>query len=209
MNKYVRLNRLKEYIRPDSYLLDIGTDHGILPVSVYEENITNKILATDISDKSLKKLRDKIKEKELNIETIVTDGLNNIELTNITDIVISGMGGILIKEILEKRIDELKDKRLILSHQSGLYDLRKFLIENGFSIIIEDMVYEDGKYYNILICEVLKEEKYSDFEYIFGKLSNQKSKDVYLDKLNFEKNIRENLLEKIGDSKKALNRKNE
>lgn len=208
MNKYKRLKKIKEYIPKDARLLDIGTDHGILPEMCYCEKLCKKIVATDISEKSLEKLREKIEDNNMDIETHITDGLNNLNLEDIDTITISGMGGFLIIDILKDRIDELKNKRLILSPQSGIAEVRKFLIQMNFDILYEDMVFEDNKYYNIIVFEYGKNEEYTEIEYIFGKISKHQNKELLMENLKREKNIKENILNNIGYSNGAISRRN-
>ena len=85
--------------------------------------------------------------------------------------IISGMGGILIKEILERNLTVAKSaNNLILSPNNSLDVLRKFLLQNNFVIEKEDDVIENKKYYQILKVKRGKDFYRNDYEYLYGKL---------------------------------------
>lgn len=185
----IRLNIIADLVDKNSIVADIGTDHGLIPIFLSENNIAKKIIATDISNKSLDKLIVKLEEKYWldNIETRVTDGLNGIRKFEVDTIIISGMGGNLIKEIIAENLDIAKSaNNLILQPNISICELRKYLHENGFKIIDEDDAVENGKYYQIIKTETGLEKYHKEYEYEFGKiLIEKKSKNllIYLDKI--------------------------
>ena len=86
------------------------------------------------------------------------DGLEKLEPGEADAVVIAGMGGELVIRILEggKRLwEDVRD--WILSPQSELEKVRRFLWENGFETAAEAMVEEDGKYYTVMKCRRRKE----------------------------------------------------
>ncbi|WP_099203256.1 tRNA (adenine(22)-N(1))-methyltransferase [Miniphocaeibacter massiliensis] len=184
-----RLLKIANLIEQNSIVADIGTDHGLIPIFLSENNIAKKIIASDISGKSLSKLVDKIYNNPYmsNIETRVSDGLNEYKLFEADTIIVSGMGGILITKILNDNLEIAKSaNNLVLQANNGLYELRKFLHENGFAIIDEDDVIENKKYYQIIKTKVGLEKYEKKEEYYFGRvLIKKKSKnlELYIDKL--------------------------
>lgn len=148
-----RLQSIANFVLKDANVCDIGTDHGYIPVYLIKENICKKVIATDISKGSLDKIIDLIKKENLekHIETRLGDGLDILKSNEADTLIIAGMGGILISEILEKgkEITESIDK-YIFQPMIGSKDLRKYLVENHFKIIDEDLVFEEGKYYEII-----------------------------------------------------------
>lgn len=203
-----RLIRIASYVRSDTLVLDIGTDHGIIPLYLYEQNPNRKIIATDISSKSLSKLDLKIKEKSYPIRTFVTDGLRGLGNIGAEDIIISGMGGDLIVKILSEDLEIAKKARLILSPQSAINKLRKFLIKNGFEIFIEDLLEESGHYYTIISAEYTgKKQVYSALEYKYGKLENHINKSCLLNMLSEEMKKNEIICKNLGNSPRQSARK--
>ena len=130
----LRLKIICDLVDHNSIVADIGTDHGIIPIELSKKSISKKIIATDISKNSLEKLEEKLlyNNNITNIDTRVSDGLDCLEEFEVDTIIISGMGGILIKEILEKNLHIAKTANyLILSPNNSLDVLRKFLFENN------------------------------------------------------------------------------
>lgn len=98
-----RLKAICDMVDPNSKVIDIGTDHGYVPI--YLTLFKNcQCLATDISEKSLNKAKNNAKKIKANIDFMCTDGLENIKLEN-QIIIISGMGTSSILKILKDDID--------------------------------------------------------------------------------------------------------
>lgn len=158
-----------------------------------KNHIAKKIIATDISEDSLEKLEQKLiyNSNIVNIETRVSDGLDCFNEFEVDTIIISGMGGILIKEILERNLTVAKSaNNLILSPNNSLDVLRKFLLQNNFVIEKEDDVIENKKYYQILKVKRGKDFYRNDYEYLYGKLLiKNKSENLKLFLENELKNI--------------------
>lgn len=194
-----RLDAIIKYINEDKIVADIGTDHGITAIKIYEEKSPKKVIATDISENSLKKLNDKLEYSKYNILTKVCDGIKDLDKLideDLDQIIISGMGGYLIKNIIEDGIDVAKRcESLILQANNSNEYLRRFLHQNNFNIIDESICFESGVYYNIIVTRYNNEvEKYNnETEYIYGKINLERKDELFLDYLNEEKN-RINLL---------------
>jgi len=137
-------------------LADIGTDHGLTPVAACEQGRAEFGIACDISQASLKKAENYIREKNLGhrIETRLGYGFDTMSQGEADMAVISGMGGMLIRDIIHESQDVAKNlNRLILGPQRDLPTLRQSLNEIGIVIIDEEMLLEDGVFYSIMICE--------------------------------------------------------
>jgi len=137
-------------------LVDIGTDHGLTPVAACEQGRAEFGIACDISQASLKKAENYIREKNLGhrIETRLGYGFETISQGEADTAVISGMGGMLIRDIIYESQDVVKSlNRLIIGPQRDLPTLRQSLNEMGIVIIDEEMLLEDGVFYSIMICE--------------------------------------------------------
>lgn len=173
-----RIDKIVEFVDENKIVADIGSDHGITAIKIYEEKKPKKVIATDISKESLQKLVDKLQHSRYDIETIVTDGIRDLP-KNIDEIIISGMGGYLISKIIKNGIDvaKLADK-LILQANNSLDHLRKFLHSEGFEIIDEANVYEENYIYTIIVTKYTNQvNKYDNNDYyIYGK-KNIENKD--------------------------------
>ena len=150
-----RIETLASLVDKDAYVLDIGTDHAYLPIYLYENNITKRVIGSDISKNALEYAKANLIKHGLEnkIKLIVSDGFKNINET--FDIaIISGVGTQTIKKILDYK--KLPNKLIISSHKNVL-ELRKYMQSIGYKIIDEKIVYENEKYYDLI-----KYEKGSD-----------------------------------------------
>ncbi len=137
-------------VRAGSRLADIGTDHAYLPVSLILDGTIPCAVAADLRKGPLENAAATVRNYKIadKVELRLSDGLNAICPDEIDDIVIAGMGGILISEILQAAAwVKNKNIQLILQPQSHDEVLREWLWENGFEIIKEDAAFEDGKVY--------------------------------------------------------------
>lgn len=148
-----RLMSIANFVPKNSIVADIGTDHGYIPAYLIENKISKKVIGTDISKGSLDKIIEYIKELrfEDKIDTRLGDGLEVIKPYEVDTVIIAGMGGLLIRDILEnhrKVSDSIID--FILQPMVAQKELREYLIENNFEIIGEELVKEENKYYEII-----------------------------------------------------------
>ncbi len=204
-----RLEEIIKLVEDNSIVADIGTDHGIVPYELIKSNKAKKVIASDISEKSLDKLREKLDylDEPEKIILNVSDGLDNLNEYQVDTIIISGMGGNLIVDILNKNIDVAKSANcLILGANNSLSVLRKFLHDNSFEIIEEVDLFENDKYYQIIKIKVGKQLFSNDYEYEFGKfLIDNKSENLkqYIkQQIENKKTILSNISEKDSDNVK-------
>ena len=161
---------------------DIGTDHGYVPLYLYENGKTEKAFACDLNKQPLEKAKQNIKDKcaEHVIETRLGSGLLPIAPKEAQTAVIAGMGGMLVLRILQEgkqTVDSLQE--LILSPQHDIDKVRKYVHTIGFAIKQEIMVKEDGKYYHILQCQKGAEQYQTETAYQYGEKLLQ-AKDALL-----------------------------
>lgn len=132
-----RLSAVADFVT-GGRLLDIGSDHALLPISLCLSGKIVKALATDVNPAPLSGAVKNIEKYGLSdrISVLVTDGLRGIDFPS-DDVVVAGMGGQLISSILENGDYPLEGKNLILQPMTGAADLRAFLSENGYVITEE------------------------------------------------------------------------
>lgn len=147
-----RLQAAADFVTPEGFVVDVGADHGYLPVYLVEQGRARQALATDVNPQPLACARENIAAAGLEgkIRTQLADGLKGVDLTGATDIIIAGMGGMLIAEILEKRLSELDGLNLILQPMTQAPYLRRWLWSNGFDILEETPAQAAGKMYTVL-----------------------------------------------------------
>jgi len=181
-----RLEKITTLIPKGSTLADIGTDHAYIPVYCSKNKITKSALAMDLNEGPLSRADINIKKYgfEGQIKTRLSDGLSNLLPGEADVIVIAGMGGLLIRDIIEKGKTVIDDNTiLILQPMIAPVELREFLYSFGFNIEDEYIVREEDKFYNIF--KVKKGDfSPSDSDLYIGKNLSKNSPDeieAYLD----------------------------
>ena len=156
-----RMKAVASMVTPDYVLADIGTDHGYVPISLVQRKKIPKAIAMDINKGPLQRAREHIAEFQLEefIETRLSDGVKKLKVGEVDSILIAGMGGELVIHILSDGMEVCRSvKELILQPQSELDKVRRFLRENKYKIVDEDMVIEDGKYYPMMKVVPVEED---------------------------------------------------
>lgn len=199
-------NRMKlcaDMLEPAQAVADIGCDHAYTSMYMIETGKAKKVLAMDINEGPLATARKNILNYgyESRIETRLSNGMEKLQNGEVDSVLIGGMGGVLICQILTEGKALLSGmKQLVLQPQSEVGLVRKFLHENGFAIEKEGMLLEEGKYY-VIIRAVPGYERYeSDMEYKYGKYLLERNDEVFFEFLakryESKKIILEGLLEK-------------
>ncbi len=150
-----RLCTAASYVRDGAVVADIGTDHAYLPIYLALNNKIKKAYASDINAGPIQRANENIEKYGLTdkIKTDIKAGLDGIENISPTDIVICGMGGELIVEILKNSSYIRQNSvRLILQPMTHVAEVREYL-SDGFSTIAENIVFEDEKIYQILCLQ--------------------------------------------------------
>ncbi len=194
-----RLNAIAAMVDKNSTVADIGTDHGFIPISLVEDGIIKKAIAMDVRKEPLLRADMHIKEHGLSesIETRLSYGLDELKEGEADTVVIAGMGGRLIIDILERGKSLVPSiDTFILSPHTGWEELRVYLRTNGFEIIDEAFVYEDDKYYLILkakysgdnYSKASSSEEISKIYDMFGQILIKKKDKLLCEYLKKEKN---------------------
>lgn len=205
-----RLNALSLMAGSCDTFTDVGTDHGLLPLYLIQNGKCKRAVASDINEGPLDTARANAKVfgiEEDKISFVLSDGLDAIDtpVNGYNVLTVSGMGGLLIKEILEKAGDKLKYyDSFILSPHTKQYEFRRYLTQNGFVITDEAYIAEDNKLYVIIKAEHDKGEgisSYSDDELRFGRFINKALTDDEIRKCLTERYLE---LKKLSEENKDL-----
>ena len=196
-----RLKAVAELVTPGMRLADVGTDHGYIPIYLTEAGVITSAIAMDINKGPLERAKEHIREHGLEgkIQTRLSDGLKNLQMNEADCMIAAGMGGGLVIRILSEERDTAGSlKELILQPQSEIDSVRKYLTEEGYRIVAEDMVYEDGKYYPMMKAVPCMagagEIPYSEEELEFGRVLLQQAHPVLGQFLEREMEIQNRIL---------------
>lgn len=149
-----RLGQIASYIRPGESVCDIGTDHGFLPIYLAEQGGHDPLIMSDVSkgslDKAMADAKEELSESDLP-QARLGDGLDVLSPGEVDDVVIAGMGGLQILDILTWDIRKtLTYNKFIFQPRRDTALLRKWLETNRFTIIEQCIVPENRRFSEIL-----------------------------------------------------------
>ena len=171
-----------------SKVADIGCDHAYVSIWLLQNNIAAKVIALDVNEGPVNRAKENIRKYgfQEQIEVRLSNGTQNIELGEVDCLMIAGMGGMLIVDILTAKEDLTKScQELVLQAQSDIHIVRNCIRNLGFVIVKEDMVKEDGKYYTAIHAinsnsDIPKEKDLFDY---YGKYLLENKNAVLLEML--------------------------
>ena len=185
-----RLQAVADMVSPGLTLADIGTDHGYVPIYLVATGRIPSAVAMDINEGPLQRAKEHIEQEGLDnkIKVRRSDGLKNLKEDEAQTIIAAGMGGGLVIQILSEGKGEEKGVReYILQPQSEIKKVRTFLFENGYRIVAEDMILEEGKYYPVIKAIRGIDLPYSEEELEYGRFLLKNAHPVLLSFLEKEK----------------------
>jgi tRNA (adenine22-N1)-methyltransferase len=142
-----RLEQLAFMVDPSTTLVDIGSDHGLIPRWLVRNHHKGSIYATELSNDTFRSLHQSLKDEP--IKVYQADGLKHLP-NDVQTLLISGMGGQLIASFLQKLPDYPQVQTVILGPQRDSYLVRTTLALQGFIIIDEVIVEEKHHFYPLI-----------------------------------------------------------
>lgn len=199
-----RLETVGRFVPEAARLADIGSDHAYLPVALMLKGKIDFAVAGEVVKGPFESAKRQVRKNGLSerIEVRLANGLDAIEKQDqINAITIAGMGGSLIRDILEsgRQNQRLSGKeRLILQPNIGEKTLRTWLKENNYQIIAEEILEENKKIYEIIVAEKKEQPiEYSEKELMFGPHLLAEKNAIFLAKWQLELKQREVILEQL------------
>lgn len=172
INLRPRLKKIAELVPPCNAVADIGTDHAYIPVQLLLSNRAKHIIASDIKKGPVDRAKKTVEKYGLEgkIDVRLGAGLSTVAPNEAEVIIIAGMGGILISDILKQSQDTVRAaKLLILQPMTAVYELREYLSQNNYSVENEYLVQEEDKIYNIIVVKTSENNPYTLKELYLGK----------------------------------------
>lgn len=224
VNLSKRMEAVVNMVSPQSFTIaDVGCDHAYVSIALVNKGIAKKMIAMDVRTGPLDIARRNVAEAGFAdiIDIRLGDGLEKLQPGEADAIIIAGMGGLLMKGILERGMDILtcEEKRpvLVLQPQSDLKEVRIFLLSHAYHIVCESMLVEDGKYYTIikaepdeqslalnekLTCDKKQEmsEVYTDVEFVYGRYNLVNRNEILHEYLQKERKVLKNVEKKVKTS---------
>lgn len=203
-----RLEAVANNIPAGARLADIGSDHAYLPCNVLKKGIVPVAVAGEVAEGPYQSALEQVQSENLEDKIAVRkgDGLEVIQPGEVDCITIAGMGGTLISNILERGKTKLDGvTRLVLQPNVGSFSVRSWLIDNGWELIKEEILKEDGKIYEILVAErgaPLKPYQQTNHEegILFGPFLMAEKSPIFKEKWNQEKKNWERILNQLNEA---------
>ncbi len=177
-----RLKKIAQLVPQNACTADIGTDHAYIPIVLVESGITPRAIASDIKKGPIQRAETNIRNHGLSdkIETRLGSGLETLSPGDAEVIIIAGMGGILIADILEASRDVVNSaKLLILQPMTAATELREYLSQSGYTVMAEYLEAEEEKLYNIICATPSGQCDYSIRELYLGKGLEETSPELF------------------------------
>jgi tRNA (adenine22-N1)-methyltransferase len=184
-NLSLRLKTIASLVPNGTRVCDVGTDHAYLPIYLKQSGIARSVIATDLNEKPILNAKKNIKDSGVTgISLRHSDGLSAVLCDEVDTIIIAGMGGEVIRGILQNcSWVKCKNKTYIFQPTTSAEVLRKYLVENGFAIISETPLLENGKIYSIMVVEFTDELLTpNEAFYYIGKIPHTEEGILYIGK---------------------------
>ena len=169
----LRIKAIGDLLESGDKIADIGADHGLLEIYLADKYEIFHITAIENKKGPFAILKENLEGLE-GVKLSLSDGLD--EVSDEDTLVLAGMGGINIKNIISRNEAKLKSiKKIVIDAHRDISLARKYIVSLGYEIKSEQIVYEKGKFY--VVSKFIKDKlvKYTDDELEFGyKLYNDK-----------------------------------
>lgn len=175
-----RMQSVADMIQPCDAVGDIGCDHAFVSIYLVEQRRAKRVIASDVRRGPIAIAKRNIEPMNLSdqIEIRMGDGLDTIVPGEVNAVVLAGMGGMLMIDILERGEEVVtRCDQLVLQPQSDIEKVRRYLAEKGYHLADEQMLIDAGKYYNLLdvrVHEMVQKDEYDcskladDWCYMYG-----------------------------------------
>lgn len=143
-----RLNAVASLVQPGNRVIDVGTDHAYLPCALVLRGVCPSAVASDLRPGPLENAKGTIAAcgLEAKIAAVLSDGLDALSPQKDCTVVLAGMGGLLIVELLSRTAWVFDPSvQIVAQPMSHAEDVRRFFFERGFALETE-VCAEDGRH---------------------------------------------------------------
>lgn len=212
-----RLKRIAEHVDKCESVADIGTDHGYIPIYLVKEGICKKAIASDINKGPIEKAKVNVAFEGVSnkVKCLLGPGLNPLKVGEVNGVILAGMGGNLTRDILLADMDKVKKYDfIILQPAQNPEVLREFLYKNDYEIIDEDLIKDEGRFYELFKVKYNENSEKlvfeDELEYEVSPLLREKGHPLFKEFIEEKINRCETILSFIKeDTEAAKKRKND
>lgn len=208
-----RLQRVASFLPKGAKFADIGSDHAYLPCYVCQNDLTALAIAGEVNEGPYQKALETVQAFSLTdrIDVRLGDGLEVVQANEVKQIVIAGMGGSLVRKILNDGKEKLQTtKQIIAQPNVEAKAVRFWLYQHGFMIADEDIMEENGHFYEIINAERLTkqiEQQLDERAMLFGPILLQTRPTAFYKKWRQEAAKLEHVLQQIKRAKEIDTKK--
>lgn len=206
-----RLKHISNLITDVKSLVDVGTDHAYIPIYLVKNNTVTTAVASDINKGPVEKAKKNVKSYNLSnkISCRLGAGLTTVRPKEVEAAIIAGMGGNLIRDIIEDSLEVFKHLNYaVLQPVQNPEVLREYIYKSGFTILDETIVKDDEKYYEVI--KVKYDNNKQNIEPIFYEISKTlfiKKDPVFKEYIEFKLNKYTRVYENIKDETELAQRR--
>ncbi len=167
-----RLLTIANMVDDGADIADIGSDHCSLPIHLFKTKRIGYAFAVENKKGPYNRMKKAIDDSSFPIVASLSNGLDELP-PNVDTIILAGMGGNLIIDILEKGKNKIQNvETIIVDAHNDRPKLTKYLSENGFSLTASEFISDDEKYYDVMKWERSDvNSSYDELEIKYGPLS--------------------------------------
>ncbi len=169
-----RLSACASLVEEGSFAADVGTDHAYIPIWLIQNNVCPRCVASDVNAGPVASAKKNIEANGIaeRVTVICANGLEDSAFDGCGNIIVAGMGGELIADILDGTDRPKSASRLILQPMTKQEVLRRYLWDNGYEIIYDEPVQADRLYQLFAARYTGEITEYTELETQIGKHEN-------------------------------------
>ena len=209
-----RLKRIAEHVDKCESVADIGTDHGYIPIYLVKEGICKKAIASDINKGPIEKAKVNVAFEGVSnkVKCLLGPGLNPLKVGEVNGVILAGMGGNLTRDILLADMEKVKKYDfIILQPAQNPEVLREFLYKNDYEIIDEDLIKDEGRFYELFKVKYNKNSEKlvfeDELEYEVSPLLREKNHPLFKEFIEEKINRCETILSFIKEDTEAAKKR--
>ena len=214
-----RLKKVSSFLPEGAHFADIGSDHAYLPCYVCLRDQKAKAVAGEVNTGPFNSAKSTVEAYQLSnlIDVRLGNGLEVLDDdTDIKQVVIAGMGGSLIKTILDEGKSKLSSvQRIIAQPNVDERNVRRWLLKEGFIVIDETIMEENGHRYEIIVADKKGTDELIDpytkkqleRQLLFGPILLKNKTDIFHEKWQSEYKKLSRIINQMKDASNVDNEK--
>ena len=169
---------------PRSVVADIGSDHGKLMIALVQSETIAKGYAVENKEGPFERLKNSLTKSGVinKVTPLFSDGVKDLP-SDVSTVIIAGMGGLNIVNILKTHREKLAHvDTIIIDAHNAVPTARKEICQLGYAIADEKIVKEDDIFYEIIKFIKADSAIISDEDLEFGPILRKEKSATFKEK---------------------------